>query len=145
MPDSNSRSIQNLVQFDSDYVLDVHEARVYLVDTYLLTSTLRALSDTNETVSIRKFLTIDITSSFDIDIDDSETYSTSPAGTGTVTYASHDIDMRVAPPTSTCNFALTLFALNWMMAHATVGLVFMCKGLTMSVPSSRTYSPLGRS
>ncbi|KAG6855878.1 hypothetical protein H0H87_009767 [Tephrocybe sp. NHM501043] len=123
------RSTQNLVQFDSNHVLDVHEARVYPFDTYLLTSTLRALSDTNETVPIRKLLTIAITSSFDIDTDDSETYSTSTTGAGTVTYASRDIDMRVARPTSARIFALTLFALNWMMAHATVGLVFMCKRL----------------
>ncbi|KAF9013275.1 hypothetical protein BDQ17DRAFT_1419434 [Cyathus striatus] len=48
------RSIQNLVQFDSDHVLDVHEARMYPFDTYFLSSTLRAMSFKNETVPIRK-------------------------------------------------------------------------------------------
>ncbi|KAG6909152.1 hypothetical protein DXG01_001904 [Tephrocybe rancida] len=127
------RSIQNLVQFDSDHVLDVHEARVYPFDTYLLSSTLRAVSATNDTVPIRKLLTIDITSSFDIDTTDSETYSSSTSSAGTVTYTSRDIDMHVARPTSARIFALALFALNWIMAHVTVGLVLLCRRIHSNV------------
>ncbi|RDB18003.1 hypothetical protein Hypma_000763 [Hypsizygus marmoreus] len=125
------RSIQNLVQFDSDHVLDVHSARLYPFDTYLLSSTLRAASFTNSTVPLRRIATIDTTPSFNIQTTDTESYST-PANNNnsTQTFASRDIDMRVSRPASARIFTLLLFAFSWILAHATIGLVLISRRTT---------------
>ncbi|GLB38323.1 hypothetical protein LshimejAT787_0501880 [Lyophyllum shimeji] len=120
----NRRSIQNLVQFDSDHVLDVHETRLYPFDTYLLSSTIRAVTFTNETLPIRKLMTIDTTSSFDIQTTDTETYLASANETEN---ASRDIDIRVTRPGSARFFALFLFGLNWLLTHVAIGLVMISR------------------
>ncbi|KAF8073698.1 hypothetical protein FPV67DRAFT_1365773, partial [Lyophyllum atratum] len=120
----NRRSIQNLVQFDSDHVLDVHEARLYPFDTYLLSSTIRAVSFNNETLPIRKIVTISGTPSFDIQTKDTESYGALASNTET---ASRDIDMRVTRPGSARLFALLLFGLNWVLTHIAIGLVLISR------------------
>ncbi|OBZ71241.1 hypothetical protein A0H81_08790 [Grifola frondosa] len=114
------RSIQNLIQFDSDHVLDVHEARLYPFDTYRLTSTLRAESTNNQSVPIQKLCTLKVTSSFVISPTDIDSYSLDSNGTQQPT---RDIDLLVSRPTEARSFALLLFGVNWMLAHTTVGLV----------------------
>ncbi|PPQ91663.1 hypothetical protein CVT25_012876 [Psilocybe cyanescens] len=120
------RSIQNLVQFDSDHVLDVHEARLYPFDSYVLSSTIRALSFDNETIPIRKLATIDITSSFDILTIDVESFSTSENGTQQV---SRDIDMYVSRPNDARFFTVLLFAVSWLLTHVTIGHVMVARRL----------------
>ncbi|KAF9556752.1 hypothetical protein CPC08DRAFT_710984 [Agrocybe pediades] len=120
------RSIQNLVQFDSDHVLDVHEARLYPFDNYKLSSTLRAMSFDNQSIPIRKAVTIDITSSFDIFTIDLDSYSTSANGTQTV---SRDIDMYVSRPNGARFFTLILFAVSWVLTHVTMGHVLIARKL----------------
>jgi len=119
-------SIQNLVQFDSDHVLDVHEARLYPFDTYKLSSTIRAASFDNQTIAIRKAATIDITSSFDILTIDLESYSASANGTQTI---SRDIDMYVSRPNGARFFTLILFAVSWVLTHVTMGHVLIARKL----------------
>ncbi|KAF8967150.1 hypothetical protein BDZ97DRAFT_1656756 [Flammula alnicola] len=122
-----TRSIQNLVQFDSDHVLDVHEDRLYPFDTYKLSSTIRAVSFDNQTIiPIRKAATIDITSSFDITTVDIDSYSTPGNGTEEV---SRDIDMYITRPNEARCFTLLLFAVSWILTHVTIGHVLIARRL----------------
>ncbi|KAL4258228.1 hypothetical protein AB1N83_009606 [Pleurotus pulmonarius] len=105
--DSGSRrSIQNLVQFDSDHVLNVEQARLYPFDTYFLSSTLRIVSPTNQTLPIRRLATIDETSSFLVKTVDIESYSNAANNTES---PSRDIDMFITRPGNTRAFTLLLF------------------------------------
>lgn len=124
-------SIQNLVQFDSDHVLDVHQARLYPFDNYLLTSTIRAVSHSNETLPIRKLAAIDVTSSFNIFVTDTDSYSTSANGTE---IPSRDMDMRITRPSSARAFALLLFGIAWVLTHVTIGLVIVSRTFTDARP-----------
>ncbi|KAF9533122.1 hypothetical protein CPB83DRAFT_529765 [Crepidotus variabilis] len=130
------RSIQNLVQFDSDHVLDVHEARLYPFDTYKLSSTIRAISkSTNKSVPISRIVAINIVSSFDIATSDLESYSSNENGTRS-SY-SRDFDMNIARPPTARLFALLLFMISWILTHVTVGHVMLAKrlrGLKAMVP-----------
>ncbi|KAJ3509994.1 hypothetical protein NLJ89_g4923 [Agrocybe chaxingu] len=123
--DSMLPGIQNLVQFDSDHVLDVHEARLYPFDTYMLSSTIRAANADNQTVPIRKIATIDVTSSFDVITTDLESYS-NPEN-GTQEQASRDIDMHVRRPNEARLFTLLLFAVSWVLTHVTIGHVLLAR------------------
>lgn len=120
------RNIQNLVQFDSDHVIDVHQARLYPFDTYFLTSTLRAIGFSNESIPIQKLATVDIMSSFDIGTADVESFSQFENGT---VIPSRDIDMHVARPGSARFFALLLFTVSWILTHVTIGHVLMARRL----------------
>ncbi|KAH9480439.1 hypothetical protein JR316_0007039 [Psilocybe cubensis] len=120
------RSIQNLVQFDSDHVLDVHEARLYPFDNYVLSSTIRAASFDNQTIPIQKIATIDVTSSFDILTIDVESFSTTGNGAQQV---SRDIDMHVSRPNGARFFTLLLFAISWLLTHVTIGHVMVARRL----------------
>lgn len=115
--------MQNLHQFDSDHVLDVHEARLYPFDTYQLTSTLRAvISATNETTPIIRLPTIVDTSSFIISSSDSASY-VMPSSANTTQDPSRNLDMTIRRPGEARFFALMLFGVSWMLAHATVAYV----------------------
>ncbi|KIK82205.1 hypothetical protein PAXRUDRAFT_154301 [Paxillus rubicundulus Ve08.2h10] len=118
------RNIQNLVQFDSDHTLDVHEDRLYPFDTYFLTSTIRAIDSSNATVPIRKLTTIDQVSSFLVASTDVASYETTSNGTQ---LASRDIDLQVQRPGQARAFTLLLFALSWMLTHITFGHVILAK------------------
>ncbi|TCD70138.1 hypothetical protein EIP91_004608 [Steccherinum ochraceum] len=118
------QSIQNLFQFDSDHVLDVHEARLYPFDTYHLTSTLRVVSRiTNTTLPLQGTPTLTQTSSFIIspsDVAASLNISLmEPAA------SARELELTVKRPAEARMFALLLFAVNWMMAHATVAYVVL--------------------
>jgi len=116
------RNIQNLVQFDSDHVLDVHRARLYPFDTYLLTTTLRAINLANQTIPIQKITSIDQTSNFYIDVSDLDSYGTLADGTQS---PSRDVDFRVSRPGQARAFALLLFAVSWMLTHVSIGYVIL--------------------
>ncbi|KIJ61102.1 hypothetical protein HYDPIDRAFT_42883 [Hydnomerulius pinastri MD-312] len=118
------RNIQNLVQFDSDHTLDVHEDRLYPFDTYVLTSTLRAVDASNATVPISKLTTIDQVSSFLVASSDLDSYGTTANGTQV---PSRDIDLRVQRPGQARAFTLLLFGLSWMLTHVTFGHVILAK------------------
>ncbi|KAF9233293.1 hypothetical protein BU15DRAFT_54088 [Melanogaster broomeanus] len=118
------RNIQNLVQFDSDHTLDVHEDRLYPFDTYVLTSTLRAVDASNATVPIRKLITIDQVSSFLIACTDVDSYETTSNGTQV---PSRDLDLYIQRPGQARAFTLLLFALSWMLTHITIGQVFLAR------------------
>ncbi|PPQ69608.1 hypothetical protein CVT24_001364 [Panaeolus cyanescens] len=126
------RTVQNLVQFDSDHVLDVSEARLYPFDTYLLSSTIRAVSfdDDGVTIPIRKLATIDITSSFDTITVDMESFSTISVNGSEVEFGSRDLDMHISRPGEARFFALILFALSWVLTHITVGHVLLARRLS---------------
>ncbi|KAF8195564.1 hypothetical protein BJ912DRAFT_1021254 [Pholiota molesta] len=135
------RSIQNLVQFDSDHVLDVHEDRLYPFDTYMLSSSIRAMSFDNQTISIRKLATINITSSFDINTIDIESFSTLANGTDE---ASRDIDMYISRPNEARFFALLLFVVSWILTHVTIGHVLIARkldGLRAILPTFMPDAP----
>ncbi|KAF5385699.1 hypothetical protein D9757_005524 [Collybiopsis confluens] len=117
------RKIQNLVQFDSDHVLDVHNDRLYPFDTYFLSSTLRAESQ-NKSVPFSRLATLDITSAFLVDTVDVESYGTDINGTST---PSRDIDMNIKRPVETRIIAFLLFASSWFLAHICIGNVIIAR------------------
>ncbi|KAH7924952.1 hypothetical protein BV22DRAFT_1195521 [Leucogyrophana mollusca] len=119
------RNIQNLVQFDSDHTLDVHEDRLYPFDTYLLTSTLRAVDASNSTVPIRKLATLDQVSSFLVKSTDADSYEMSSNGTQV---PSRDIDLEVRRPGQARTFTIMLWAVSWMLTHVTIGHVLLARG-----------------
>ncbi|KAF5315171.1 hypothetical protein D9619_007075 [Psilocybe cf. subviscida] len=119
------RSIQNLVQFDSDHTLDVHQDRLYPFDTYFLSSTLRAVTFDNQTIPIQKAVTIQLTSSFDIMTLDLESYSVPDNSTEQI--RGRDIDMYISRPNEARFFALALFCVSWILTHVTVGHVFLAR------------------
>ncbi|KAI0786818.1 hypothetical protein C8Q75DRAFT_720174 [Abortiporus biennis] len=121
------RSIQNLYQFDSDHVLDVHEARLYPFDEYHLTSTIRAISiATNQTVPIVRLPTITQTSSFIITPTDMASYVTMNATDGQQQQqSSRDLDLIIRRPGEARAFALLLFAASWMMTHAAMAYIIL--------------------
>jgi len=112
-------SIQNLCQFDSDHVLDVHEARLYPFDTYHLTSTLSMTSNNNnDPTAMSAISVLRLTSSFAISHKDIESYT----NTSDNSYVpSRDITLDITRPAEAKLFALLLFGTSWMFAHATVG------------------------
>ncbi|KAF4590156.1 hypothetical protein EYR40_009446 [Pleurotus pulmonarius] len=125
--DSGSRrSIQNLVQFDSDHVLNVEQARLYPFDTYFLSSTLRIVSPTNQTLPIRRLATIDETSSFLVKTVDIESYSNAANNTES---PSRDIDMFITRPGNTRAFTLLLFGVSWILTHVTICHVIIARML----------------
>ncbi|GJE99627.1 hypothetical protein PsYK624_158980 [Phanerochaete sordida] len=114
--------IQNIYQFDSDHVLDVHEARLYPFDTYRLATTLRAVAPgTNASIPIARVLTITDTASFIVAPSDTQSYITLPGSTAQL--PSRDLELTIARPGEARFFALLLFGVNWLLAHATVGFV----------------------
>lgn len=100
-----SISIQNLVQFDADYTLDVHSAHLYPFDHYFLTGTLRAVDRVNRTIHIAKLATIGIVSSWDISTADVETLQT--VNSTYPTEQARDFDMHVSRPNG--HRAFTMF------------------------------------
>ncbi|KAI0086473.1 hypothetical protein BDY19DRAFT_960057 [Irpex rosettiformis] len=134
-------SVQNLYQFDSDHVLDVHEARLYPFDTYHLTTNLRAeVANTSTPTSIVRLVTLSDTASFIVHSFDtastvlpssSSSMSDSDAASSTE-LPSRDLDMTIKRPGEARFFALMLFGISWMMAHATVGYVALAWKSTSS-------------
>ncbi|KAJ3995723.1 hypothetical protein F5050DRAFT_1573035 [Lentinula boryana] len=118
------RRIQNLVQFDSDLVLDVHNDRLYPFDTYFLSSTLRATSEQNYTVPFTKLATVDLTSSFVVETVDVQSYVISADG---VNEPSRDIDMYIRRPIEARLITLSLFASSWFLTHICIGNVILAR------------------
>ncbi|KAG1766111.1 hypothetical protein EV702DRAFT_1204274 [Suillus placidus] len=115
----------NLVRFDSDHTLDVHNARLYPFDTYLLASTLRAVDASNTTVPIRKLSTIQQVTSFLVATSDVESYEIIN-GTQVPT---RDFDLYVTRPAQLRFYTLLLFGVNWMLSHVTIGHVLLARRL----------------
>ncbi|OCH91203.1 hypothetical protein OBBRIDRAFT_753513 [Obba rivulosa] len=112
-------NIDNLYQFDSDHVLDVHEQRLYPFDTYRLTTTLRAqCSKTNKSLPIRGLWTVTEVSSFDIANTDTASRIANSHGTQV---PSRDISVTMRRPGHARAITMLLFILAWMLAHATIG------------------------
>ncbi len=120
-----------MVQFDSDHVIDVHNARLYPFDSYFLTSTLRAVGFSNESIPIQKLATIDMMSSFDIGTNDMESFSKAEDGT---ILPSRDIDMQVARPGSARFFTLLLFTISWVLTHVAIGHVLLARRMSGMKP-----------
>ncbi|KAI0365730.1 hypothetical protein BV20DRAFT_1038783 [Pilatotrama ljubarskyi] len=120
--DDPMRSIQNLFQFDDDHVLDVHRARFYPFDTYILTTSVRVedRSANDQSLPIQHLSTISLTSSFVISSTEMATYTQDANG---VQQLSGDLTLRISRPAEARMYALLLFGASWMLAHATVGLV----------------------
>jgi len=115
-------SIQHMVQFESDHALGDHSARLYPFDTYLLTTTLRAVNFINQTVPIEKIAAIDQTSNFNIDTRDLDSYITLTDGTQS---PSRDADLQASRPGQARAFAILLFAIGWMLTHVCIGYVVL--------------------
>lgn len=123
-------SIPNLFQFDSDHVLDVHEARLYPFDTYMLSSTIRAFSFDNVSLPIRGAATIGTTSSFNIETVDVDSYSTS----NNTQSSSRDVDMRISRPGAIRVIILLLFGISWILAHLSIVLAIVARKITEVKP-----------
>lgn len=92
----------------------------------MLSSTLRAVTSSNQTLRISKAATIDITSSFDIGTVDMESYSTSINGTK---LTSRDIDIHVSRPSAARAYTLLLFGVSWILTHVTIAHVLLARRL----------------
>ncbi|TFY68756.1 hypothetical protein EVJ58_g818 [Rhodofomes roseus] len=117
-------SIQNLCQFDSDHVLDVHLARMYPFDTYQLASTLRVTDSDNNPVSISAMTTLKLTSSFAITPTEVDSHMNTSNG---VTGPSSDIILYIRRPPEARLFAMLLFCVTWMLAHAAMIVVVLAR------------------
>lgn len=135
-------SIENLVRFDSDHVLDVHSARLYPFDQYLLSSSLRAATTNNETIRISRAITLRITSSFDVETTDLESFVLAPvirnqtnstvaandtSADAEIHLPSRDIDMHISRPPSAQLFTFLLFGASWILTHISVGLAVLAR------------------
>ncbi len=110
-----------MFQFDDDHVLDVHQARLYPFDTYLLTSTVRVVSTAdNQSLPIQRLSTISITSSFVTVSSDTSSFVRGSNGTQE---PSRDLILRISRPPEARMYALLLFGASWMLAHACMALV----------------------
>jgi hypothetical protein len=85
---------------------------------------LRAVTFDNKTVPIQRLTTIDITSSFDIETHDTQTYLN---GIVDETHLSRAMSLRVSRPGVLRGVTMSLFALGWVMTHVTIGLVFLVR------------------
>ncbi|KAL1748226.1 hypothetical protein HDZ31DRAFT_60422 [Schizophyllum fasciatum] len=154
MPLSSDRrrplSAQNLFQFDSDHVLDVHDARLYPFDTYFLSGTLRAVSPlTNTSIPIRRLATVQNMFGFSVETTDIASLR-GPAGlapleeeAGTdLVGPSRDFEMRVARQGDARFYALALFALGWFAVHVQGLMVYLARK-TMDVTIVRVYLATG--
>jgi hypothetical protein len=119
-------SIKNLVQFDSDYTIDVHKAHLYPFDHYFLASTVRAVDASNTSVPIRKLSMIDQVTSFLVASNDMDSYEITSNGTQLPT---RDLDLWVQRPGQARTYAVVLFAISWMLAHITIGNVLLARRL----------------
>ncbi|KAI1793398.1 hypothetical protein LXA43DRAFT_1002371 [Ganoderma leucocontextum] len=118
-------SIQNMFQFDADHVLDVHEARFYPFDTYLLTTSVRAVSTAdNATLPIQSLGTVSLTSNFETISNDVASFVAASNGSES-TVPARDLNLRITRPAEARAYALLLFASSWMLAHATMCLVVL--------------------
>jgi hypothetical protein len=122
IPNSLRSSIQKYFQFDSDHVIDAHEARIYPFDTYVLTTTLRAVGPSNQTIPIQKIAIIDQTSNFLIAGSDLDSYITLADNTQA---PSRDVDIRVRRPGQSRAFVLLLFGVSWMLTHVSIAHVVL--------------------
>lgn len=113
-------SIQNLFQFDSDHVLDVHLSRLYPFDTYELTSTIHILDKDKNPVNLARLPIITQTPSFIVSTTDVASFMNSTSSDDAVKQGGRNLEMKVVRPGEARAFALLLFAINWMLAHATV-------------------------
>jgi hypothetical protein len=111
-------SIQNLVQFDQDYVLDVHDSRLYPFDGYDLTSSI-GISSSNSTLAITKLAAIYETSSFEIATADKASYAFSADGMTEMPV--RFVNIKVKRPSSVRTFTLFLFSVGWMLTHICLG------------------------
>lgn len=119
------RRIENLIRFDSDHTLDVHNARLYPFDKYLLASTLRAIDATNTTVPIRKLSTVEQVTSFIVATSDVESYEIINGAQ----VPTRDFDLWVTRPGQLRFFTLLLFGISWMLSHVTIGHVLLARRL----------------
>lgn len=112
-----------MFQFDSNHVLDVHQQRLYPFDTYRLGTTLHAQLEHDDTdVIITRLATIKMTSSFIVSSSDVSGYVETEDDTQS---PRREIDLGISRPGGARAFALFMFAVNWMLAHATVGFLLL--------------------
>ncbi|KAI5891423.1 uncharacterized protein SCHCODRAFT_02629048 [Schizophyllum commune H4-8] len=150
--DGHPLSAQNLFQFDSDHVLDVHDARLYPFDTYYLSGTLRAMSPlTNESIPIRRLATVQNMLGFFVDTTDVASLR-EPAGTtpeeeltedqSELDVPSRDFEMRVSRQGDARFYALALFGLGWFAVHVQGLMVYFARK-TMDLTVIRVYLAAG--
>lgn len=114
-----------MFQFDADHVLDVHEARFYPFDTYLLTTSIRAVSTAdNTTLPIQSLGTVSLTSNFETISTDVASFVAASNGSDS-TLPARDLNLRITRPAEARAYALLLFGSSWMLAHATMCLVVL--------------------
>jgi hypothetical protein len=111
-----------MVQFDSDHTLEDPSAHLYPFDTYLLTTTLRAVNSNNQTIPIEKIAAVDQIPNFRIDTIDIDSYITLNGG---IQSPSRDADFRASRPSQARTFAIVLFAVGWMLTHVCIGYVVL--------------------
>ncbi|KAH8114565.1 hypothetical protein DFH11DRAFT_1508952 [Phellopilus nigrolimitatus] len=125
-PKTNQRSIvHSLIQFDSDHILDVHSARLYPFDTYLISFYMRATSsnssDKDIPTSIIGLPVLGLSPSFSISSFDTEVSilvddSEQPA---------MHLQMSIVRPGDARTYAMLIFGINWILSHFNFGIVIL--------------------
>ncbi|KLO05534.1 hypothetical protein SCHPADRAFT_883718 [Schizopora paradoxa] len=139
--------IQTLMQFDSEHKVDVHTARFYPFDTYLLTTSLRVeaenqTDDDGPEIPLRISATplIQYTSSFALSTtvrqgqvvdDDDDDFVGNSLGNSTLnrnrTVPVHHLEVLLSRPGPARAYAMLVFGINWLLAHCAVGAVVLAK------------------
>ena len=105
--------------------MDVHLSRLYPFDTYELTSTIHILDKDKKPVNLARIPTIAQTPSFLVSSSDVSSYMNSTSSDDAVKQGGRNLELKVVRPAEARAFALLLFAVNWMLAHATVAYVVL--------------------
>lgn len=117
-----TKSMQSLVQFDSDHVLDVHDARLYPFDTYLLTTSFRATISGHDTrVPISRLIVIKVTPSFIV----SSVDTAIAMFVDGVEEQARFLELRVRRPADARFYTMILFGINWILSHFNFGFVVL--------------------
>ena len=126
--------MQNLIQFDSDHVLDVHAARFYPFDTYKLTTALR-IETVNATLNDDSNLPIPI-SAIPVLKYTASWISPSSYQQGSIVISrdgppqvvpASQLEIKISRPGSARAYAMLLFGINWVLAHCSFGIVALGK------------------
>ncbi|KAG2001810.1 hypothetical protein CC2G_013009 [Coprinopsis cinerea AmutBmut pab1-1] len=120
------KSLESAIHFETSHVLDVHQARQYPFDTYRLQIEFRAAAlVANQTLplSISRVLTVDQTSSFNVDSTDFRRYMV----LNEIRSPTQRVDLHIKRPGSARLFTLLLYAISWLLTHICIGQVVIAK------------------
>ncbi len=140
--DANN-SVQNYLQFDSEYTLDVQSTYLYPFDTYTFTSTVLAVpsdTETNSSLPILGLPVIGATPTFIVSSSDSAAaVATGPDfdDSPSTSLSCRNIDMYIRRPNASRAYTMLLFAVSWALTHFSWGVVVLALHRSRSPSESK--------